>query len=42
MPTASFTVVLPTAVTGLDPGDPVRIGPYRLLKRLGAGGMGLV
>ncbi|MFI1400538.1 serine/threonine-protein kinase [Streptomyces sp. NPDC020681] len=26
----------------LGPGDPVRIGPYRLLSRLGAGGMGRV
>ncbi|MFD6950285.1 hypothetical protein A6A08_02255 [Nocardiopsis sp. TSRI0078] len=42
MPTAPFTVVLPTTVTDLGPDDPARIGPYRLLKRLGAGGMGLV
>ncbi|SFR24779.1 Serine/threonine protein kinase [Lentzea waywayandensis] len=29
-------------VTGLGPGDPRRLGPYRLLGRLGAGGMGVV
>ncbi|MFE0463279.1 PQQ-binding-like beta-propeller repeat protein [Kitasatospora sp. NPDC058965] len=26
----------------LDPSDPVEVGPYRLIARLGAGGMGLV
>ena len=26
----------------LQPGDPERIGPYRLLGRLGGGGMGRV
>ncbi|MDX8146917.1 serine/threonine-protein kinase [Lentzea sp. BCCO 10_0061] len=29
-------------VTALGPGDPRRLGPYRLLGRLGAGGMGVV
>ncbi|HEX8866073.1 MAG TPA: serine/threonine-protein kinase, partial [Lentzea sp.] len=28
--------------TGLGPGDPRRLGPYRVLRRLGAGGMGAV
>ncbi|NKE64065.1 serine/threonine protein kinase [Lentzea sp. PSKA42] len=28
--------------TGLGPGDPRRLGPYRVLGRLGAGGMGAV
>ncbi|WP_322770269.1 serine/threonine-protein kinase, partial [Frankia sp. Cr1] len=31
-----------TIPAGLAPGDPERIGPYRLLGRLGAGGMGIV
>ncbi|MFG1942007.1 PQQ-binding-like beta-propeller repeat protein [Nonomuraea sp. NPDC048826] len=30
------------ALEGLQPGDPQRIGPYRLVARLGAGGMGRV
>ncbi|WP_435110728.1 serine/threonine-protein kinase [Nocardiopsis synnemataformans] len=42
MSTGSLTVLLPTTVADLAPDDPVRIGRYRLLKRLGAGGMGLV
>ncbi|WP_433418927.1 serine/threonine-protein kinase [Microtetraspora malaysiensis] len=31
-----------TASGGLQPGDPPSIGPYRLIRRLGAGGQGIV
>ncbi len=31
-----------TASGGLQPGDPQSIGPYRLIRRLGAGGQGIV
>ncbi|HEX2317240.1 MAG TPA: serine/threonine-protein kinase [Thermomonospora sp.] len=33
---------LPAGVLPLAPGDPTEMGPYRLLGRLGTGGMGLV
>ena len=33
---------LPASAQDLTPADPGRIGPYRLLARLGAGGMGIV
>lgn len=33
---------MPTGVRPLEPGDPVAVGGYRLLGRLGAGGMGVV
>ncbi|TDQ51590.1 serine/threonine protein kinase [Actinorugispora endophytica] len=35
-------IVLPSTATDLTPEDPSQIGSYRLLKRLGAGGMGVV
>lgn len=34
--------VLPPGVAALAPGEPTRIGPYMLVGRLGAGGMGVV
>ncbi|WP_436800388.1 serine/threonine-protein kinase [Streptomyces cinereoruber] len=33
---------LPTRVRPAHPGDPSRVGPYRIIGRLGAGGMGTV
>ncbi|MFJ1562490.1 serine/threonine-protein kinase [Streptomyces mirabilis] len=33
---------MPTRVHPARPGDPVRIGPYRIIGRLGSGGMGTV
>ncbi|MBE2998826.1 serine/threonine protein kinase [Nocardiopsis sp. HNM0947] len=36
------SVQMPATATDLTPGDPADIGPYRLVKRLGAGGMGVV
>ncbi|CAM3797516.1 serine/threonine-protein kinase [Nocardiopsis gilva] len=32
----------PASLPGLTPSDPQRIGPYRLIGRIGAGGMGVV
>ncbi|WP_392972909.1 hypothetical protein [Streptomyces sp. LN245] len=32
---------MPTRVHPARPGDPARIGPYRIIGRLGSGGMGL-
>ncbi|MBB6118363.1 serine/threonine-protein kinase [Nocardiopsis algeriensis] len=37
-----MAVALPATATDLTSTDPAAIGPYRLLKRLGAGGMGVV
>ncbi|MGR7003008.1 hypothetical protein ACU686_41940 [Yinghuangia aomiensis] len=34
--------LVPRAWTPLEPGDPAQVGPYTLLGRLGAGGMGQV
>ncbi|MFD6096135.1 serine/threonine-protein kinase [Nocardiopsis flavescens] len=42
MSTHPNAVTLPATATDLTSTDPARIGPYRLLKRLGAGGMGVV
>ncbi|MBR8741664.1 serine/threonine-protein kinase [Nocardiopsis sp. MG754419] len=42
MSPAHSSVQLPATATDLTPGDPADIGPYRLVKRLGAGGMGVV
>ncbi|MCY9786240.1 serine/threonine protein kinase [Nocardiopsis sp. EMB25] len=36
------SVNLPTTASDLTPSDPTRIGPYRLVSRLGSGGMGVV
>ncbi|WP_116246424.1 serine/threonine-protein kinase [Nocardiopsis sp. FIRDI 009] len=36
------SVNLPTTASDLTPSDPARIGPYRPIARLGAGGMGVV
>ncbi|MEV2274740.1 serine/threonine-protein kinase [Nocardiopsis sp. NPDC049922] len=36
------SVNLPTTASDLTPSDPARIGPYRLVSRLGSGGMGVV
>lgn len=36
------TPVLPTAIAPLEKNDPARIGGYRLVGRLGSGGMGVV
>ncbi|MEU5076056.1 serine/threonine-protein kinase [Streptomyces asoensis] len=33
---------MPTRVHPVQPGDPARIGPYRIIGRLGSGGMGTV
>ena len=40
-PTPS-SISLPTTATDLTSTDPAKIGPYQPLKRLGAGGMGVV
>lgn len=40
-PTPS-AITLPVTATDLTSTDPARIGPYRTLKRLGSGGMGVV
>ncbi|WP_017585871.1 serine/threonine-protein kinase [Nocardiopsis ganjiahuensis] len=42
MSPAQNAALLPATATDLLPTDPAEIGPYRLLKRLGAGGMGAV
>ncbi|MFL1429635.1 MULTISPECIES: serine/threonine-protein kinase [unclassified Nocardiopsis] len=42
MSTQPNAVTLPATATDLTSTDPARIGPYRPLKRLGAGGMGVV
>ncbi|XKK41429.1 serine/threonine protein kinase [Nocardiopsis sp. ARC36] len=42
MSTHPSAVTLPATATDLTSTDPARIGPYRPLKRLGAGGMGVV
>ncbi|MFY7065186.1 serine/threonine-protein kinase [Nocardiopsis changdeensis] len=42
MRSAQNVASLPATATDLTPADPERIGPYRPLKRLGAGGMGVV
>lgn len=42
MSPAPNAALLPATATDLLPVDPAEIGPYRLLKRLGAGGMGVV
>ncbi|MDT0328134.1 serine/threonine-protein kinase [Nocardiopsis lambiniae] len=42
MSTQANAVTLPATATDLTSTDPTRIGPYRPLKRLGAGGMGVV
>ncbi|WP_198659360.1 serine/threonine-protein kinase [Nocardiopsis sp. FIRDI 009] len=39
---APSSVTLPASALDLTPADPTRIGPYRTLARLGAGGMGIV
>ncbi|MEV2277661.1 serine/threonine-protein kinase [Nocardiopsis sp. NPDC049922] len=39
---ATSSVALPASAMDLAPADPRRIGPYRTLARLGAGGMGIV
>lgn len=36
------SVQMPATATDLTPADPAEIGPYRLVNRLGAGGMGVV
>ncbi|WP_026118263.1 serine/threonine-protein kinase [Nocardiopsis salina] len=36
------SVQMPATATGLTPADPAEMGPYRLVNRLGAGGMGVV
>lgn len=42
MSTHPTAVTLPATATDLNSTDPDRIGPYRPLKRLGSGGMGVV
>lgn len=42
MRSAQNVASLPATATDLTSADPALIGPYRLLKRLGAGGMGVV
>ncbi len=42
MSPAQNAALLPATATDLLSADPAEIGPYRLLKRLGAGGMGAV
>lgn len=42
MSPAPNAALLPATATDLLPVDPAEIGPHRLLKRLGAGGMGVV
>ncbi|WP_245928721.1 serine/threonine-protein kinase [Murinocardiopsis flavida] len=41
-PTNASSVLLPSTATDLTPEDPRTVGPFRLLKRLGSGGMGVV
>lgn len=42
MSPAHNAALLPATATDLIPADPAEIGPHRLIKRLGAGGMGVV
>ncbi|MET7519403.1 serine/threonine-protein kinase [Streptomyces sp. NPDC005480] len=42
VPSCSWESSLPTRVQLSRPGDPGRIGPYRIIGRLGSGGMGTV
>lgn len=42
MPPVHTFVQMPATATDLTPADPAEIGPYLLVKRLGAGGMGVV